>query len=86
LRVACSESGLAYIDVLNGKTYGANGTLLFTFAKSYIFGSGRIGALTNDGNADIMTSSDGTHPTQNGHNYLGERITAEIKRIILAAQ
>jgi len=30
------------------------------------------------GSADINTSSDGAHPTQNGHDYLGGRIAAAI--------
>lgn len=35
----------------------------------WVFGTGNAGSLKGDGNADVITSSDGTHPTDFGHFY-----------------
>lgn len=47
-------------------------------AERWITGTGRVGAPTGTGNADTFTSSDGTHPTDAGHIYLGERICGHL--------
>ena len=60
---ACAAMGVAYIDQLT---------------NSWITGSGNAGALANDGNADLVTSSDGVHPTLYGSQYLGLRTAAAI--------
>lgn len=55
----------------------------------WVIGSGREGATTGDGNADLVTGSDGTHPTSYGYRYLAQRIALETARAIpalLAAQ
>lgn len=45
----------------------------------WVTGTGRVGATVGDGNADIYTASDGTHPTQSGHDYLGDRVASAIR-------
>ncbi|MFL5481140.1 MAG: SGNH/GDSL hydrolase family protein [Gemmatimonadaceae bacterium] len=40
----------------------------------FITGTGKVGATTGSGNADLLTGSDGIHPTQSGDDYFGDRI------------
>lgn len=51
----CAARGILFID---------NVTL------GEITGTGRTGSVVGDGNSDIVTSSDNTHPTLYGHEYL----------------
>ena len=39
-------------------------------APTLIYGTGNIGSKTGDGNADIMVTSDGVHPTRFGNEYI----------------
>ena len=45
------------------RTYGATAY----GGKSWVYGTGKVGATTGDGNADRYVSSDGTHPPDAGH-------------------
>ena len=47
-------------------------------ADSWFTGTGRVGATTGTGNADLFRSSDGTHPTQDGHDYMADRVAQAI--------
>ena len=40
---------------------------------AWVYGTGRVGATTGDGNMDVYISSDQTHPNDAGHFYLGYR-------------
>ena len=53
--------------------HSAGETVTF-LGSSWVFGTGRVGATTGDGNRDIYISSDGTHPTDAGHAALGRTI------------
>lgn len=53
-------------------------TFLDTITSPWITGSGKVGTTTGTGNADLYTSSDGTHPTDAGHAYLAHRIASAI--------
>lgn len=46
-----------------------------------IFGTGRVGAPAGNGNSDIYTSADGTHPVRDGHT----RIATQMADNLLAA-
>ncbi|MET0249067.1 MAG: SGNH/GDSL hydrolase family protein [Sphingobium sp.] len=52
---------------------GAGGT------TPWIFGTGRVGAPTGNGNADIAISSDGVHPSDAGHMIYARRAAAAIR-------
>lgn len=52
LEAACEARGGIYINLLSPKL---------------VTGTGKVGATVNDGNASVITGSDGTHPTQLGH-------------------
>ncbi|MFC8038750.1 GDSL-type esterase/lipase family protein [Paenarthrobacter sp. NPDC057355] len=46
----------------------------FVDLAGIIYGSGKAGAPTNDGNADFFISgADGVHPTHEGHKYIARR-------------
>jgi hypothetical protein len=67
--------------MLTGITYDKNGTIVTNDGSSWITGTGRVGATTTTGNSSVMTSSDNTHPTQIGHDYLAEKIAYEIIKL-----
>lgn len=50
----------------------------------WVFGTGREGALTADGNKDWVCGSDGAHPTVDGHAYLAQRVVLGVARAIPA--
>jgi lysophospholipase L1-like esterase len=54
----------------------------FISQAGWITGTGKTGALTGVGNADLFTGADGTHPTQAGHIYRSFRLAEEIRKLI----
>lgn len=52
--------------------------IAYPSGTSWLTGTGRVGATTGNGNADYYTSTDGTHPTQEGHDYLARRFASAI--------
>lgn len=60
-----------FIDSIVAESAGAN-------TLGWITGTGKSGSAANNGNADRYISSDGTHPTQAGHAYLGRRVASAI--------
>lgn len=52
---------------------------------SWVSGNGKVGATNSSGNADYYTSNDGTHPSPDGHKYLGRRVAAELTSLIPSA-
>ena len=55
------------------------GIFIDPLAGGWMTGSGRSGSPAGDGNADVYRGSDGTHPTQAGHDYLGTRLAFAIR-------
>ena len=82
LRNLCLSLKIPYIDILVGKTYDKNGNVLSNCGSSFIAGTGKVGTTAGDGNADLFTSADGSHPSPAGHEYLGVRIANEINLIL----
>jgi len=70
-----------YIDIIYGETIDKFGNSLASGWGGVITGTGKEGSPTGDGNRDFYITSDGTHPTPSGHQYLGRRIAEEIYRI-----
>jgi len=54
----------------------------FIDTSDWITGTGRIGNLQADGIADVVTDTDGTHPTDIGHSYYANKIYKAIKEIV----
>lgn len=50
----------------------------------WVTGSGKVGATAGNGNADRVTTTDGVHPSAEGHEYLGLRAAAELIRLGIA--
>jgi hypothetical protein len=51
-------------------------------ADPWVFGTGKQGATTGNGNADLVIGPDGTHPTMFGHQYLGARLVTDTARVL----
>jgi lysophospholipase L1-like esterase len=51
-------------------------------ATTFITGTGRVGATAGNGSADVVISTDGTHPTADGHRALGYHLAQEIIRTL----
>lgn len=50
----------------------------------WVYGTGRVGAATGNGNADLYVSSaDTVHPSQDGHDYYARRWAMAIERNLL---
>ncbi|MBC8040380.1 MAG: hypothetical protein H7Y06_07555, partial [Opitutaceae bacterium] len=54
----------------------ANAT--FISPKGWITGTGKVGTTTATGNANYYISADGTHPSPEGHAYLGRKLASAI--------
>ena len=61
----------------------ASGVAVRQVGPGYMTGSGQVGTTTGNGNADILRSSDGTHPTQAGHEHIGNLVRSLIARQLL---
>ncbi len=48
-------------------------------------GNGKVGATTGFGSCDIIVYSDGTHPSQSGHDMLGEMLASDLATALKAA-
>jgi lysophospholipase L1-like esterase len=46
---------------------------------AYITGNGDAGAPSGSGNADVLTSADGVHPTQAGHDELARQLFLRLR-------
>lgn len=82
LRECALENEIPFIDLLKGDTVLSDGTLVTEGTGSFISGTGKDGSPRDDGNADIYTSSDSTHPTKQGKIYLATRLATEIYKIL----
>lgn len=82
LRECALENEIPFIDLLKGDTVLSDGTLVTEGTGSFINGTGKDGSPRDDGNADIYTSSDNTHPTKQGKIYLATRLATEIYKIL----
>lgn len=48
----------------------------------WVYGSGKAGASAGNGNADLVTGTDGVHLSVFGHEYIGTRLVAETARVL----
>ncbi|WP_311053054.1 SGNH/GDSL hydrolase family protein [Rhodococcus qingshengii] len=65
----------ANVPVIKAAALAAPNVVAFIdpIAGTWITGTGKSGATTGVGNADIMVATDGIHPSQAGHEYYGRR-------------
>lgn len=82
LRLVALEHEYPFIDLMQGNTYDGIGGVITSAAGGVITGTGNTGSPQISGNASVFISSDGTHPNQVGHRYLGEYAAREIIKIL----
>lgn len=88
LREEALKYGIPYIDLLTGDTISGDGTILTegyirnADGNSYITGNGNVSNKTGNGNADIYVDSDNYHPTVEGYQFLGIKLSMEIEKIL----
>lgn len=75
IEAAADANGIPFIDNIVAETTGSN-------TLGWMTGTGKVGSTTGSGNADLYTGSDGTHPTQAGHTYLGYRVASAIAELL----
>lgn len=63
----------AFIETIGNATIGSD---------AWVFGTGKAGSTAGNGNADLVTGPDGTHPTVFGHQYLGTRLVSATARVL----
>jgi len=62
----------------------ASAGVLYLDTAGWVTGTGKAGATTGDGNADVYTYSDGSHPTVAGGYYLAARLAGELRNRVMA--
>ena len=60
----------------------SSGDTVTTVGRSLITGTGKVGATTGVGNADLYISADGTHPTNAGHLAIASALANLICRLV----
>ncbi|MGW4505706.1 SGNH/GDSL hydrolase family protein [Streptomyces sp. NPDC004436] len=80
LRNEAAAAGLPFVSPITGAVYNSAGTLVATHGP-WITGTGRVGATTGSGNADVYIGTDAVHPTDAGHRYLADRVVAAIQEL-----
>lgn len=86
------QSSPAYAAIQNGKkaaaaSYPQNCAFIETAGNAvtnnpWIFGTGKQGATTGNGTADLVRGPDGVHLTIYGHEYIATRLVAESARVL----
>ena len=64
-----------------GNTYNSKGELITKNIGSIITGSGNVANIESSGNRSLYISHDNTHPSPDGHVYLGHRLAEEIYKV-----
>lgn len=78
-----TRSGVSYVTRIQHTSTGSFDATKFQ-GTSIIYGTGKVGTTTGDGNADLMVQSDGVHPTTLGEKLLERHIAAETRRKLRA--
>lgn len=87
--VIISEPGAQHLVIAAAKQaaaalYPKNVAYLDNFTDKWVFGTGRQGATTGNGNRDWVCGTDNGHPTMEGHVALAGRITRAVSGSIPA--
>lgn len=83
-----TPTGGAYAPINNSSATiaaaAAAADLTFIDTTGWITGTGNSGSTTGSGNGDLYVSSDGTHPSQAGHDYVARRIAGAVAATLTA--
>jgi lysophospholipase L1-like esterase len=83
IKTASLQNGVALIDSIDGTTYDFKGNTITNALGNWYTGSGgNIANVQPAGNKSYYTHSDGGHPSVAGHQYIAERISREILKLI----
>lgn len=75
---AISGSGPYTLTVSGLTNTHTSGDVVTTMGACLWTGTGYVGSTTGSGNSDLLVSSDHTHPSDAGHEAIGEAIVAQI--------
>lgn len=67
-KLAAADCGVDFIDTQS--------------PAAWTTGTGRVGATTSDGPADLYCFTDGVHPSQAGHDHLADRMAIAVAQIL----
>lgn len=87
-RVVSNVSGVGPYTVTLTQTLSADvasGATVETVGSGLWTGTGQVGSTTGSGNSDLLVSSDGTHPSQAGHEMIGSTLAGLIVSEVFAA-
>lgn len=80
--ITATGTATGFRDAIKAKALAAGALWVdpvqYPSGQSWITGGGKVGAPTNGGNADFYTGTDGVHPSQAGHDYLGQRFASAL--------
>lgn len=65
-------------DAISTEAAATGAEFVDAISETWITGTGHANSQVGDGNADYFISSDTTHPSQQGHYYLGRRLAEAI--------
>lgn len=82
IKTAALANGVALIDSIDGITYDFKGNAIGSALGNWFNGSGNIGNIQTTGNRSIYTWTDGGHPSNAGHRYIGERVAGEVYKLL----
>ena len=74
LKAACLSYRWGFIDIIDGITYDGIGNVVQDSSST-------LGGMFDDGRRATM-NFDGTHPNELGHNYIGYRVSEEMRRLL----
>jgi lysophospholipase L1-like esterase len=72
---------LPFIEPQTGLVYDSYERQIANFGP-WITGTGRVGATTGSGNADIFIGTDAVHPTDAGHTYFAHMMAASFSALV----
>ena len=92
--IASGQPAAIHTTIMNAKlaaaaSYPRNIGFIDNLTDSWIFGTGRQGTATSDGNRDWVIGTDNAHPTMEGHRYIASRVARGVARALpglIAAQ
>ncbi len=82
LREQALQKKVPFIDLLTGDTYNENGEKITIGTDGYITGTGNMGDLHHDGNADQNVLEDNVHLSIKGNEYFGEKLAVEFGKLL----
>lgn len=81
IKAAALANSVYFIDSIDGVSYNTSGVAITQKYGPWIVGPGSVGNIQETGNASLYVASDLSHPSREGHRYIGERLALEMQRL-----